>query len=194
MSTIILILAIAFVLSWIPVVVVYFFARRRDSGDRVIACPETRNTEVVRVDAGHAAWTDLRGEKELRLESCSRWPERADCGQDCLAQIERAPDGCLVRERLEAWYRGAECALCGMSIEPLRWMEYRPGLRGPEGRVFSWEEVSPRGLHQTLATYQPICSDCLLAESFREKFPDRVLDDPWHTVDRKKTRAPGPMV
>jgi hypothetical protein len=193
MSTIILIFAIAFVLSWIPVLAVYFFERRRDSGDRVITCPETRNTEVVRVDAGHAAWTDLRGEKELRLESCSRWPERADCGQECLAQIERAPDGCLVRERLEAWYRDAECALCGMSIGPPQWFEYRPGLRSPEGRVLSWEEVSSRRLDQTLATYQPICSDCQLAESFRERFPDRVLDDPWHTVDRKKTRAHGPM-
>jgi hypothetical protein len=38
-----------------------------------------------------------------------------------------------------------------------------------------------------------LCSDCLVAESFREKFPDRVLDDPWHKVDRRDTRSPGSM-
>jgi len=193
MSTIILILAIAFVLSWIPALVVYLFARRRDSGNRVITCPQTRTTEVVRVDAGHAAWTDLRGEKELRLESCSRWPERADCGQECLREVECAPDGCLVRERLEAWYRGAECALCGMSIGPLHSFDYRPGLLTPDRRAVSWAEIPARDLPAALAADQPICSDCLLAESFREKFPDRVLDDPWHSVNRKETRAPGPM-
>lgn len=194
MGTIILVLAIAFVLSWIPAMVLYFIARRRDSGERVITCPETHSTEVVRVDAGHAAWTGLRGEKDLRLEACSRWPERADCGQDCLAEIECAPDRCLVRERLTSWYRGASCAFCGMEIGPVGWFDHRPGLRGPEGRTLFWDEVSAKELPTVLRTHQPICFDCLIAESFREKFPDRVLDDPWHKVDRRETRSPGSMV
>ncbi|HEX5134755.1 MAG TPA: hypothetical protein VFW81_05130 [Thermoanaerobaculia bacterium] len=193
MSTIVLILAIAFALSWIPAVIVFLIARRRNAGDRVIVCPETHATEVVRLDAGRAAMTDLRGDKELRLESCSRWPEKADCGQDCLAQIEAAPDGCLVRERLEGWYRGAECALCGMAIGPIHWFAYRPGLLTPDRRALSWEEIPAKALPPALESDQPICADCLLAESFREKFPDRVLDDPWHKVDRRETRAPGPM-
>ncbi|HEY3122926.1 MAG TPA: hypothetical protein VGK70_02565 [Thermoanaerobaculia bacterium] len=191
MTTIIQILAIAFVLSWIPAIVTYFMGRRRESGDRVITCPETHTSEVVRVDSGRAAWTDLRGEKQLRLEQCTRWPEKQDCGQDCLAEIECAPDGCLVRERLEAWYRDSECALCGMAIGPIRWFQYRPGLLTPERRALSWEEVPSKDLPAALATDQPICSDCLVAESFREKFPDRVLDDPWHKFDRRETRTPG---
>jgi|SRR5678810_858118 hypothetical protein len=192
MSTVILILAVAFVLSWIPILVVYFRDRRRDSGERVITCPETRTAEVVRVDAGHAAWTDLVGDKKLRLQSCSRWPEKADCGQDCLAQVESAPDGCLVRERLTAWYQDAKCVLCGMPIGPVRWIDNRPGLRSSDERVLFWEDVPARDLDRTLETSKPICSDCVLAESFRSKFPDRVVDDPWHTVDRKKVRAAGP--
>lgn len=193
MSTIILILAIAFALSWVPAAFVYLVARRRASGERVITCPETLTSEVVRVDAGHAAWTDLRGERELRLESCSRWPERADCGRECLAEIECAPDGCLVRERLDAWFRGAECALCGMTIAPIYWLAQNPGLRSPEGRALFWDEIPAKDLSEALRTHRPICSDCLLAESFRGKFPDRVVDDPWHPVDRRETRSPGPM-
>jgi hypothetical protein len=193
MSTIILILAVAFVLSWIPALVVYLFIRRRDSGDRVITCPETHTTEVVRVDSSHAAWTDLKGGKEFRLEACSRWPEKKDCAQDCVREIEHAPDGCLVRERLEAWYRGADCALCGMPIGPVRWFEFHPGMLTPERHALSWDEIPPKDLPAALANDRPICSDCLVAESFREKFPDRVIDDPWHSVNRKEIRAPGPM-
>lgn len=193
MSTIILILAIAFALSWIPAVIVFLIARRRNAGERVITCPETHTTEVVRVDAGRAAMSELRGEKSLRLESCSRWPDKVNCGQNCLADIEAAPDGCLVRERLESWYRGAECALCGMVIGPIRWFTYRPGLLTPDHRALSWEEVPANAVPEALESDRPICSDCLLAESFREKFPDRVVDDPWHRVDRRETRSPGPM-
>lgn len=193
METIILVLAIAFALSWIPAMVVFLVARRRSSGERVITCPETHGTEVVRVDAGHAAWSHLRGEKDLRLDTCSRWPERAGCGQECLAEIESAPDGCLVRERLRNWYRGASCAFCGMGIGPLHFFEHQPGLRSPEGRTLFWDEVLPKDLPEVLRTHQPVCFDCLIAESFREKFPERVVDDPWHKVDRLKTRLPGPM-
>jgi hypothetical protein len=193
MITILLIFTIAFVLSWVPALVLYLARRRRESGDRVITCPESKKTAVVRLDAGHAAWTDLRGEMKLRLESCSRWPERADCGRECLREVEIAPDGCLVHGRLEAWYRGARCALCGLWIGSLHWFEIRPGLLTPERRPLSWVEIPAEDLPAALAVCQPLCSDCYLAESFREKFPDRVVDDPWHTVNRKKTRASGPM-
>jgi len=151
MITILLIFAIAFVLSWVPALVLYLVARRRESGDRVTTCPETRKTAVVRLDAGHAAWTDLRGEKELRLESCSRWPERADCGRECLREVETAPDGCLVRERLETFYRGARCAFCGLWIGSLHWFEIRPGLLTPERRLISWVEIPAADLPAAVA-------------------------------------------
>jgi hypothetical protein len=193
MTTILQVLAVAFVLSWIPAIAVYYLARRRAAGERVITCPETRTTEVVRVDAGHAAWSEMRGDRNLRLEKCSRWPEKKECGQDCLREIEASPDGCLVRERLENWYRGSQCALCGMAIGPVHWFEYRPGLLTTENRVVAWEDLPARDLPTALAVGRPICSDCCVAESFRAQFPERVLDDPWHTVNRPETRSPGPM-
>jgi hypothetical protein len=191
MITILLIFAGAFVLSWVPVLIRYLVERHRESGDRVITCPGNQKTAVVRLDAGHAAWTNLGGERKLRLDSCSRWPERADCGRECLREVEVAPDGCLVRARLEDWYRGARCALCGLWIGSLNWFEIRPGLLTPEGRPLSWAEIPAEELPAALAACRPICSDCYLAESFRDQFPDRVIDDPWHTVNRKKTRATG---
>jgi hypothetical protein len=191
MITILLIFAGAFVLSWVPALVLYLVGRRRESGERVVTCPESRKTAVVRLDAGHAAWTDLRGEKELRLNSCSRWPERADCGWECLREVEIAPDGCLVRERLEAWYRGARCALCGLWIGSLHWFEIRPGLLTPERRPISWVEIPAEDLPAALAVCRPICSDCYVSASFRETLPDRGIDDPRHAVNQN-TGASGP--
>jgi hypothetical protein len=178
MGTIFLIIAAAFLLSWIPALLVFFIARRRFAGDRIITCPETGEAEVVRVDARHAASSSLAGETRLRLESCTRWPERRDCGQQCLTQIELAEDGCLVRARLESWYSGARCCLCGNSFTSVQWFDRKPGLRSPEGRAFSWEEIRSEDLPALLATCRPLCFNCLVAETFRQRFPDRVVDDP----------------
>src|SRR6266508_5356565 len=78
------------------------FVRYR--GKRVITCPETRKPAAVEVDAGHAALTAATHHRDLRLKSCSRWPERQDCGQECLLQVELAPEDCLLRNILTSWY------------------------------------------------------------------------------------------
>jgi len=67
----------------------------------------SRNQQAagVVVDARHAAATALGKSPELRLSSCSRWPERAGCGQECLSQIEASPVECLVRNILTSGMR-----------------------------------------------------------------------------------------
>jgi len=82
-------------------------------GRRVITCPENHRPAGVVVNAGHAAATALGKAPELRLSSCSRWPERAGCGQECLAQVAASPEDCLVRNILTRWYAGKVCASCG---------------------------------------------------------------------------------
>jgi hypothetical protein len=51
---------------------------------RAVICPETHRPVGVTIDATHAAATGLRGTPEFRLTDCTRWPARADCGQECL--------------------------------------------------------------------------------------------------------------
>src|SRR5579862_2590597 len=85
------------------------YARFR--GARVVTCPETRAAAGVAIDAWHAAATALHRHPDLRLESCSRWPERGGCGQECISQIEGAPEDCLLWNLLAAWYFSKKCAL-----------------------------------------------------------------------------------
>src|SRR5579862_2998377 len=63
---------------------------RRYSGGRLVACPENQQAATVSVDARHAAATGIHGHPDLRLCDYTRWPERANCGQECLSQALEA--------------------------------------------------------------------------------------------------------
>lgn len=60
-------------------------------GTRLVTCPENSEPAAVTIDPKHVFMTGAVGEPDLRLSSCSRWPERQECAQECLRQIEAAP-------------------------------------------------------------------------------------------------------
>jgi hypothetical protein len=152
------------------------FVRMR--GDRVVACPDNNQTVAVHVDARHAALTSAAGHERLRLESCTRWPEKAGCGQECLKQIEAQPMDCLVKTQVDRWYTDKTCALCGKALGMIDWTERRPALRSPEGVTVEWRDVKPERIHEIMATHTAICWDCHVAETFRRQRPDLVIDNP----------------
>ncbi len=162
-------------LSTIPVIFIAIRSYSRYRGTRVVTCPETKQPVAVRLDRGHAAATSLAGDAELRLESCTRWPERQHCGQECIAQIEASPEGCLVRNILARWYEGASCALCGNPIE-IHWGDNRPALLTPDRKTIEWDEIRPETLPSILATHERACWSCHVANTFHEKFADRVTE------------------
>lgn len=153
---------------------------RRFRGKMLITCPESKTPEAVDVQSGRAALTALVGTPSLRLKDCTRWPERADCGQDCLAQVADHPQDCLVRNIVARWYEGKDCAFCGKSIATIDWLKQRPALLSPDRRTVQWDEVHPERLPEVFATHRPVCWNCHIAESFRREHPERVVDRPPH--------------
>jgi hypothetical protein len=145
-------------------------------GTRVVTCPETGRTVAVELDARNAALAALRGRSELRLRDCSRWPERAGCGQDCLGQIEQSSHGCLLRTIVTAWYAGKSCAICRKPFGEIHWHDHRPCLLNAEGRTAQWQEISVDNLPDILESHRPICWNCHVMATFEREFPQRVVD------------------
>ncbi len=52
-----------------------------------VICPDNGELAQVKVDATYAAMTSAVGMNRLRLDGCSRWPERGGCNQRCLSQM-----------------------------------------------------------------------------------------------------------
>ncbi|HET7439186.1 MAG TPA: hypothetical protein VFJ56_06770 [Nitrospira sp.] len=169
----VLVLAVAlFVFRAVPGVQAYFRLR----GKRLVRCPETQAAAAVDVAAGEAALGAFVNEPTFRLLECSRWPERERCGQECLQQIEADPQNCLVWNIVDKWYEGKKCAFCQKTIGPLHHLDHVPALLGPDFKTSEWKDVAPETLPMVLATHQPVCWNCHVAETFRRTHPRLVTD------------------
>ena len=146
-------------------------------GKHVVICPETKTPAGVTVDLGHAATTAVWEKADVRLTACSRWPGRADCEQPCTRQIEASPDATRTKNISADFFKGKRCAICQKPIEPPSIATLQPGFIDPVSRdVKAWDEVAPEHLHDAIDHDYPLCANCTLAESFRQRFPDEVVD------------------
>jgi hypothetical protein len=146
------------------------------TGARVITCPENQCPAGVRVDAMHAGFSGLQGNLDLRLKSCSRWPERQDCGQECLRQIEAAPKDCLVRNILTKWYAGKTCSVCGKPIGEIHWADNKPALMNPQHSTVQWQEVPPESVPEVLMSHKPVCWNCHIVNRVMIQHPELIVD------------------
>lgn len=153
-------------------------ASRRFGGARVIICPETGKQSMVEVDTRRAALTSLVGRADLRLENCWRWPLRQDCGQECLLQLDVAEDDCLVRSVLSKWYLGKRCVFCRRKFEEMSLIDHKPALFTPEGITVDMSEIPISSLSEAMATYEPVCANCYVAQTFYHEHPDLVVERP----------------
>ena len=148
-------------------------------GSRVVTCPETKKPAIVEVDSLHASLTSTVGLPDIRLEECSRWPIKEQCGQECLIDLDVAPERCLVSGVLMRWYRDKTCVYCGKVFPELHWVDHRPALLSPDGKLTGWNEVNLGKLRNVRETYSPVCWDCYIAHKFRLDHPDLVVFRPW---------------
>lgn len=157
-----------------------FFVRasRRFGGSRVIVCPETGEQAMVEVDTRRAALTSLVGQTDIRLESCWRWPLKEGCGQECLLQLDDVPDDCLVRSVLTKWYLDKKCAFCERRFGEMDLIDHEPALFTPEGITVEWADVPMSAVKEAMATYQPVCWNCHIAQTFYHERPDLVIERP----------------
>ncbi len=163
-----------FIFRAIPALRAYFEYR----GKRLITCPETHKAVAVDVAAREAAVGAFLSEPTLRLTECSRWPERKDCGQECLKQIEVSPENCLVWNIVSHWYEGKQCVFCHKTFDKLHHLDHAPALLGPDHKTVEWRELRPEQLLEIFSTHRPVCWNCHVTETFRRLHPELVVDRP----------------
>jgi hypothetical protein len=146
------------------------------AGPRVVTCPESQQPAGVALDTSHLAWSGIGRRSGFRLKSCSRWPERQDCGQECLRQIESAPDDCLMRNILLHWCEGKVCAICGRPLSDIHRVDHKPALMNPEQKTVEWASVRPETAPAVLETAAPVCWNCHIVQTFCREHPDLVVD------------------
>jgi hypothetical protein len=149
----------------------YLIVWFRYRGERVITCPENRHPAGVALEAGRAA---VLG--SFRLSACSRWPEHAGCGQECLAQVQESPEACLVRNILTEWYQGKSCASCRRTFSEIEWAAQKPALMLADKTSVEWSGIPAESLPETLQTALPVCFACHMANTLVREHPDLVTD------------------
>jgi hypothetical protein len=148
----------------------------RYAGARVITCPENQQHAGVSLRMGRVLASGLVSRPNLQLSTCSRWPEMAGCGQECLSQIAERPEECLVRTILTKWYAGKNCIYCNQPFQSMEWSVRKPALL-IEGRgSLACDSVPAEELPGTLANAQPVCFACHTATGWVRGHPDQVTD------------------
>ena len=148
---------VAAVAVWLADAARVFFRYR---GKMPFTCPETGKAVSVKVAAGDAARTSLSGRPQIHLSECSRWPERHNCGQQCLRQLGADPQNCLVWAVVSDWYRSRVCAFCHQPLLELHRHDHRPALVGPDGKTRQWSDAAPEKLPELFETHLPVCWSC----------------------------------
>jgi hypothetical protein len=133
-------------------------------GIRVITCPETAQPAAV----GLAAWpvavsAVLR--TPLRIRECSLWPERRECDQACVQEIQATPAESLVTTILARSWQDKSCICCGAPLKKVRPGRHQPCLMGPALKMIEWRDISPQNIPEVAATSGLVCRTCRIAET-----------------------------
>jgi len=155
----------------------FYHHDRRPGTGRCVVCFSrgSRSSSVFQV-ARKTSGNLSRNTCSSRLQECSRWPEREDCGQECLKQIEADPQNCRVWNIVDKWYDGKKCVFCRKPIGPLHHLDHVPALLGPDFKTCEWKDVAPEDLPRVCSTHHPVCWNCHVAETFRRVHPNLVTD------------------
>ena len=145
----------------------------RNRGRQSVTCPGSGKSADVTVDRKFAFQTALRGQEHSRLESCSRWPEKGDCGQECLAEIEPSPEN--IERLLTKWYEGKSCAICALRLSPSDWRRNRLAVLNADNKIFELREMTLDRLQASLENMRPLCWTCHQEERARQPMPVKRL-------------------
>jgi hypothetical protein len=145
----------------------------RNRGRRTVICPDNREPVTIERDNKYAFSTALRGQEHDRVHTCSRWPEKGDCGQECLAQVNPSPEN--IERLLQKWYHGKTCVICDRALTPADWRRSRLALLNEHQKLFELRHMHLDELPSALDKMAPLCWNCHQEERVRQAESPRLL-------------------
>ena len=128
---------------------------------------------TVELDNKFAFKTALRGEEHEGLQSCSRWPEKGDCCQECLAQINPSPEN--LERLLQKRYQGQNCAICDRPLTAADWRRRHLALLNEKHKLFELRHIYLEEIPSALDRMAPLCWNCHQQERARQAEPPRIM-------------------
>lgn len=145
---------------------------------RIVKCPETTKTVAIGLEPRRAMAPEVLGRRRLKVRRCTEWPARMACRQECLSEVERAPDDCRVASILRGWYADKRCAFCRAPLSPIGIATHKPAILSATGETFEWGAIKPETIHEVIATHRPVCWDCHVIETLSRTHRDRPVEGP----------------
>lgn len=143
--------------------------RKQNRGRHGIICPETRNPADIELDGRYAMQTAAHNYEHSRIASCSRWPEKDECDQECLAQVNPSPEN--IERLLSKWCSGKVCGLCDRALRASDWAFSRIGWLDENRKLIELHDIELKNLQQELQDKRPLCWTCHLQERERQAKP-----------------------
>ena len=87
------------------------------------------------------------------------------------------PHDAAMTAQLKHFFEGKLCRTCSRPIPPMHAGELRPGLlNASTHEAIAWQDIPAANLSATLESHVPICSNCVIVETFRRRNPELVVD------------------
>ena len=92
-------------------------------------------------------------------------------------RVKANPHDAATTAQLKHFFEGKSCAACSRPIPAVHLGDLRPGLLNTETHEeIAWNDIPVENLSSTLESHAPICSHCLITESFRRQHAELVVD------------------
>ncbi len=147
----------------------YFKNRSR----RQVICPGDYQLAEVEVDPQFAVQASIQGRgDEARLQNCNHWPERSECGQECLAQVEATPYN--LELLFKKWFKGKRCIICSRTLTPSDWRFGRMGFLNDEFKLMELRQIDLTELGSIEEPKRPLCWSCHQQEKQHQAKPVHI--------------------
>jgi hypothetical protein len=144
----------------------------KNRGRRQVVCPDDHQRVEVEVDPKFALQAAMRGRDESRVQTCTHWPERSECEQECLAQVEATPYS--LELLFKKWFKGKRCTICSRTLTPSDWRFGRMGFLNEEFKLIELRQLDFTELGSMDEPKRPLCWTCHQQEKQRQAAPMHI--------------------